>query len=614
METNASMALLLAGLGLGQRYSTRPLFEGLDLELHEGDRLGIFGPNGAGKSSLLKILAGAESPSSGSLTARKGLRLGYLSQDDDLPLDRTVREIVMDAATEPGMPGHEAVARLDRTLKRLAFVDWDQRASLLSGGWRKRLALARQLVRQPDVLLLDEPTNHLDLEAIEWLEAFLKDAPFAWAMVSHDRYILERAATRIIEINAVYPNGFFAAPGSYSQFLERREDFLAGQARRQQALAGKVRREVEWLRRGPPARTTKSQSRVDQAGRMIDALKEVKGRTATFGAAGLEFAGTDRQSKKLLVADGVSKAFGARRLFSNVEFFLGPGVRLGLLGVNGSGKSTLLKIIAGELSPDDGEVWRADGLRVATFDQDRRRLDREASLHDALSPTGDTISFQGKPIHVQAWAKRFLFRSEQLSVPVSMLSGGEQARILLARLMALPADVLLLDEPTNDLDIPSLEVLEEALIQFPGAVVLVTHDRFLLERVSTVLLGIHVDGATTTCTDLSQWARARTEIARRLDAGKSASPAVSKPTDAARFDAPEKKKKLSFAERKELDSMEERIAAAEDAVASVKMELAEPAVMADHLRLADACARLESAQSATDALYARWQELEEKSG
>jgi len=608
------MGLLLAGRGLGQRYAARPLFEGLDLELSDGDRLGVIGPNGAGKSSLLKILAGAESPSSGSITTRKGLRLGFVAQDDDLPLELTVREVVAQAAEEPGLPEHEVAARLDRTLKRFAFADWDQPARTLSGGWRKRLALAQQLVREPDVLLLDEPTNHLDLEAIEWLEDFLADAPFTWAMVSHDRYLLERAASRIIEINALFPAGHFLAPGSYSQFLERREDFLAGQARRQQALASKVRREIEWLRRGPPARTTKSQSRIDQAERMIDALKEAKGRTAPTGTVGVEFAGTERQSKKLLVADGVSKSFGARRLFSGVEFLLGPGVRLGLLGANGSGKSTLLKIIDGELKPDEGDVWRAEGLRVATFDQDRRRLDREATLRDALAPTGDTVVFQGRPVHVEAWARRFLFRPEQLAVPVSSLSGGEQARILLARLMALPADVLLLDEPTNDLDIPSLEVLEEALLQFPGAVVLVTHDRFLLERVSTVLLGIHGDGTTTTCTDLSQWARAKADAARQTEAAKAPARNVAKPATLSRSESSVKKKKLSFKEQKEFDAIEGEIAAAEEKVAALKAEIERPEVMANHQRLADACARFEAAQSTADALYARWQELEEMAG
>jgi ABC transport system ATP-binding/permease protein len=609
------MAVLLTARGLGQRFSSRPLFTDFDLELHEGDRIGIIGPNGAGKSSFLKILAGIERPASGSVLSRKGLRIGFLAQIDDLPLDSSVREIVAEAAADPLATDHLVAARVDRTLKRLAFPDWDQLARTMSGGWRKRLALARQLVREPDLLLLDEPTNHLDLETIEWLEAFLKDAPFAWAMVSHDRYLLERAASRIIEIDAVYPNGFFAAPGSYSQFLERREDFLAGQQKQQRSLAGQVRREIEWLRRGPPARTTKAQSRIDEAGRKIGALDELKRRNASVGSAGLEFSGTDRQSNKLVSVEGVSKTLGGRRLFSEVEFLLGPGVRLGLLGANGSGKSTLLKIISGEWSPDDGSVWRAEGLRIATFDQDRRQLDPNATLRDALSPTGDTVRFRDKPIHVEAWAKRFLFRSEQLPVPVSSLSGGEQARILLAKLMALPADVLLLDEPTNDLDIASLEVLEEALIQFPGAVVLITHDRFLLERVSTFMLGIHGDGTTTMCTDLAQWSRARSELAARQEAAANAA-AAKKPSKPAAIESPAStaKKKLTYAEKKELDSMEERIAAMEETIAAVKAELEIPAVIADHRRLAEACTRLETAQATVDALYKRWEELEAKTG
>jgi ABC transport system ATP-binding/permease protein len=604
------MALLLAGKNLGQQFSSRPLFSGIDLELHDGDRLGVIGPNGAGKSSLLKILAGVEPPATGSVVSRKGLRIGFLSQVDDLPLDQSVRDVVAESAADPLAREHEIAGRIDRTLKRLAFPDWDQAARTLSGGWRKRLALARQLVREPEFLFLDEPTNHLDLEGIEWLEEFLSQAPFAWAMVSHDRYLLERAATRIIEVDAVYPSGCFTAPGSYSQFLERREDFLAGQERQRRSLAGKVRREVEWLRRGPPARTTKAQFRIDQAERMIGSLDELKRRTASAGAAALEFAGTERQSKKLLAADGVAKSLGGRKLFADVEFLLGPGVRLGLLGANGSGKSTLLKIISSDLPPDEGTVWRAEGLRIAMFDQDRRQLDPNSTLRDALSPTGDTLMYQGKPMHVEAWAKRFLFRSEQLPVLVSSLSGGEQARILLARLMAHPADVLLLDEPTNDLDIVSLEVLEEALTEFPGAVVLVTHDRYLLERVSTVLLGIHTDGSTTTCTDLAQWTRARSEVAARRNAEVEGSAPKKRPEAA----TPSKgKKSLTYAEKRELATIEERIGAVEETIAAVKAELELPAVMADHARLAEACTRLEAAQASADAMYARWQELEEKS-
>jgi ATP-binding cassette subfamily F protein uup len=606
---------LLSGRSLAQQYGSRPLFSAFDLELHEDDRIGVIGPNGAGKSSLLKILGGIERPSSGSVISKKGLRFAYLTQTDDLPLDATVHEIATAAAIETGEADHIAAARVDRTLKRLGFADWDQPARTLSGGWRKRLSLAKQLVRDPELLMLDEPTNHLDLETIEWLEEFLSKAPFAWAMVTHDRYLLERAASRILEIDPVHPNGWFMAPGSYSQFLERREDARAAQAKQQRSLAGQVRKEIDWLRRGPPARTTKSQSRIDEANRKISSLDEMTRRTASRGAAGMEFVATDRESKKLVSVEGVSKALGGRTLFSDVEFLLGPGTRLGLLGANGSGKSTMLKLISGEHAPDAGAVWKAEGLRVATFDQDRRLLDPNALLRDALSPTGDTVRVGDRPMHVEAWAKKFLFRSEQLDVPVSSLSGGEQARILLARLMSQPADVLLLDEPTNDLDIASLEVLEDALVQFPGAVVLITHDRFLLERVSTFMIGIHGDGSTTVCTDLSQWTRARDEVSAREEAAKEASKPKKSPVPNEAEPAKQSaKKKLSYAESKELESMEERILTIEETIASVKAEIESPNVMADHRRLADACKRLEDAQASADALYHRWSELEEKRG
>ncbi len=278
--------------------------------------------------------------------------------------------------------------------------------------------------------------------------------------------------------------------GNYSEFLEKREDFLEAQKKQTEALATKVRREIEWLRRGPKARTGKSRARIDSAGRLIEEFSAANQR-ARGGTAKIDFTASDRKTKRLIEAEDIGITLGGRRLFQNLTLTLSPGVRIGLVGANGSGKTTLLKLLAGELEPDEGEIRRADRLQIVSFAQDRgAHLDPSISLRRALCPEGDMVIYRDRTIHVAGWAKRFLFLDEQLEMPVSKLSGGERARVMIARLMLATADVLLLDEPTNDLDIPTLEVLEDSLLDFPGAIVLVSHDRYLLDRVSTIVIGL----------------------------------------------------------------------------------------------------------------------------
>jgi ATP-binding cassette subfamily F protein uup len=581
------------------------LFKGITLGLFKGERTGLIGANGSGKSTLLRILAGLETPDAGELTARRGLCLGYVAQEDALDGEQTVEQALA-SAIEGHVDEHERQTQAAIMQGRIGLQDAGQEVGTLSGGWLKRLAIARQLIRRPDLLLLDEPTNHLDVEGISWLEQLLNEAPFACLIVSHDRRFLENVTNRVIELSRAYPDGFLSSSGAYSDFLRTREDFLEAQASRERSLAGRVRREIEWLQRGAKARTTKAKGRIDQAGRLMEELAELKVRNAQQVAAQIDFSATDRKTRKLLQAKHLGKSLGGKQLISNLDFTLSPGTKLGLLGPNGSGKTTLLRLIAGDLTPDAGEVWRADGLRVVTFDQKREQLARDQTLRTTLAANSDSVTYRDGTMHVTAYARRFLFRPDQLDMPVGEMSGGEQARILIARLMLKPADVLILDEPTNDLDIPTLDVLEESLAEFPGALVLVTHDRYMLDRLSTELLALDGCGNVQPYAELAQWERAR-------EAATAQAAVVSKPKKpAAPRRAPTPAKGLTWKEEVEFEEMEERITAAEAEVDSRQKLIADPAVMADHVRLKQLCDDLHVAQAHVDSLYARWTELEAK--
>src|SRR5436309_2320399 len=472
--------LLLSCEAVSMAYGSRSLFDDLSFGLFEGDQAGLVGPNGSGKSTLLKILAGDTAPDRGSRSLRGGLRVGYVPQDPVFPAGRTVEDVLTTAVArvdEEDRPG-----RVAQALGRAGFADGRAEVDRLSGGWKKRLTIARELAAAPDILLMDEPTNHLDVEGILWLEDVLTERARAVLVVSHDRYFLEHVATRMLELNRVYP--------------------------------------------------------------------------------------------------------------------------VGLIGPNGSGKTTLLDVLAGALLPDAGEIERADGLRVVRFAQERGGVDPAQSLRRALAPEGDAVTWQGRSVHVHSWAKRFLFRLEQLEVPVGRLSGGEQARVHIARLMREPADLLILDEPTNDLDIPTLEVLEESLAEFDGGLVLVTHDRFMLERVSTVIVALDGRGGVETFADYTQWESSHAAVAppRRPAQEVVAERASSRPP------------RRGYLEQREWDGMERAILDAERAVDACQSEVDDPAIASDPAALQQRYAALEAARADVDRLYARWAELEAKQG
>ena len=609
-----------------KQFGATPLFRNISLTVEDGDRIGLIGPNGAGKSTLLAVLAGQVEPDSGELAVRKRARAAYVPQDSRFSSGLTIRQVLEAALAAAHVTESEREGRLRELSGRAGFADLDTEAAALSGGWRKRLAITEALVSEPEVMLLDEPTNHLDLAGIEWLEALLTTSSFAAVTVSHDRYFLESTSSEIIELNRVFAGGLLRVKGNFSRFLEEKQAYIESQSRQQESLRNRVRTEIEWLRRGPKARTTKSKARIDTANAMIGQLAAMDSRTAVY-TAGIDFDASQRKSKQLAEFTGVAcdapggNEAQSRRLFSGLNFILTAGMKVGLVGPNGSGKTTFLRLLRGEIEPAEGTIRRAEALRLVYFSQ-MRELDESLTLRRALAPEGDSILHQGRVVHVASWAARFLFTGEQLNQPVRNLSGGERARVLIAKLMLEPADVLLLDEPTNDLDIPTLEILEENLLDFPGALVLVTHDRYLLNRVASTVLGLDGRGQIGRFADYGQWEDWLVEQdqaeedelepakpKRRTDGSSATQRTGTEPAPGASG-----KKKLSYLEAREFAAIEQRVEESDARLAAARERVVDPGIATNATALQEALLELDAAQHENDALYARWAELTEKAG
>ena len=601
------MPPIISAQGLSKRFGVAPLFQNVSFIVPDAARIGIIGPNGSGKSTLLDVLTGRTFPDTGDVAIRKGTRLSLVRQISEFVPRETVRDVINRSLDRAGVLESDRPGRIAEILGRAGIADLDTEAATLSGGWRKRLAIVEALIHQPDVLLLDEPTNHLDLAGIEWLESVLRTASFASVVVSHDRYFLENVANEVVELNAAYENGALRVAGNYSDFLEAKELYLHAQRNRQAALENRVRTEIEWLRRGPKARTTKAKSRIDKAHEMIGELADLSARTRS-AATQIDFTSSDRKTRQLLTLDDVSYSIGERTLLEHIHFIITSGMRVGLVGPNGSGKTTLLRLLKAELKPQHGTIRRAESLRIVYFDQNRV-LDPDVTLRRALAPDSDSVIYQDQVIHVAGWAARFLFTGEQLNQRIGRLSGGERARVLIAQLMLQPADVLLLDEPTNDLDIPTLEILEESLLDYRGALVLVTHDRYMLDRVSTVVLGLDGLGHAERFADYSQWESWQRSQQTAAKPG-NADPAPARPKEP--LNAQPNKRKLTYKEARELDTVEQRIADAERSLQAKHDSLLDPAIMSDAARLRALSMELETDQKCIDDLYARWAELEAK--
>jgi ATP-binding cassette subfamily F protein uup len=594
--------------GLSKRYGLAPLFEDISFTVSEGERIGLIGPNGSGKSTLLEILFGRVKPDKGNVAVRKGAQVSFVEQISRFEAEATCISVIESALERSGVSEQDVSFRTEEALSRAGFADFETHAAALSGGWRKRLAIVEGLVQQPDILLLDEPTNHLDLEGIKWLERLLEDAEFACVVVSHDRYFLENVANDMVELDRAYQEGFLRVKGKYSVFLEAKEAHLHAQGNRQEALANRVHTEIEWLRRGPKARATKSKSRIDKAHKMIGELADMNSRSRT-PTAKIDFSASNRQTKQLLLLEGVSYSIGGRSLFKDVDFTVTSGMRIGLVGPNGSGKTTLLRLLRGEIEPTAGTVRKADSLKIVYFDQNRE-LDPNLTLRRALAPDSDSVIYLDRVTHVASWAARFLFSAEDLNRPVGRLSGGERARVLVAQLMLQPADVLLLDEPTNDLDIPTLEILEENLLEYRGALVLITHDRYMLDRVSTIVFGLDGLGNAERFADYSQWDA--WQSAQRTQSAGKVSTAAKRPVVARENPSAGAKNKLTHNEAREFVSLEKQIAKAEQSLLARRAALENNEIASDASRLQIAFAEMEAAQKTVDDLYERWSELESR--
>ena len=592
---------------VAKRGLNQSLFDNLDFQLGERDRVAVIGPNGSGKSTLLKIIAGLEQPDDGQAVRVRHLKLAYVPQHIVFDNDKSVFDATLGAARAVGLNEEDALVRCRMTLDKIGFKDLAAPIGSLSGGWKKRLQLACALVDELDAILLDEPTNHLGFDGVEWLEGFLAETPLAWMVVTHDRYFLNRTASRILEINDIFGHGAFETTGDYETHQRRKEEYLAAERSRRDSLLAKLRIEEAWLNRGPCARTSKAKYRLGQSDELQKSLTEIT-RRLKQGSGMVAFQENGLMSKDLVELVEVTKTFDGKRVIDGFSGVVRRGQILGVLGRNGSGKTTLLRLIGKLLEPDGGTVRHLRDLAVLYFDQIREQMSSPEPLKTFLTDYGDRVLYQDESVHINSYIRRFRFSIEHLNVPLANLSGGEKARAMIAKLIQRKADLLLLDEPTNDLDIATLELLEESLLKFQGAIILVTHDRYMLERLADYFVGITTEGTLRFYADYQQWLR---EVRSLPESSGTPSP---KETAAGRKERERKADpvRLSYMEVREYNAMESKILEAEQRVADLKEQTARLAEGNDRAALTSVCKELSEAEQEVEKLYERWALLARK--
>ena len=630
---------------LSKSFGGRTLFDRVSFAIDEEEKVGFIGVNGSGKSTLFKLVAGLETPDTGDLAIRRGAAVRYLSQEPDFTPGQSILETVAEgkpelrvafadyesvtqrlaaphadhdrllarqgelAATIERLGGWDWTHRAEAMLTRLGITSWSRSVDDLSGGEAKRVALARTLLAQPELLLLDEPTNHLDADTVLFLEEYLIDYPGAVMLITHDRYFLDRVVDRMIEVS----NGALTTyVGGYTDYLEaeaaRAEREAVTDARRRKL----IEQELDWARRSPPARTGKQRARIQRARSLEAESKQYRGKQTR--ELSLPKQEAVRLGRSVLDLHDVSKAYGNRQLIRSLDVSLRAGERIGVIGPNGAGKTTLIRIIVGTEPPDSGTVEVAPNTRIAYFDQLRSQLDPELSVYQAAGGT-DWVQIGDRRVHLRSYLEDFLFPTDRQQQKVGSLSGGERNRLLLARLFMQPSNLLILDEPTNDLDLITLQVLEAAVIEYPGCVLMVTHDRFFLDKIATSLIAFEGDGVV-------RKHEGGYEHYRRLRDARAAEEAAAKAEREARQRAPRPvaqvtaatKSKLSWKEARELEALPGQIQIAEAERDALSARLGDPALYQDATEASRITAAFKDAEASVDALYARWTELEERAG
>ena len=601
-------------------FGARPLLQDADLQVQAGERVCLVGRNGEGKSSLLRLVTRAVAPDAGEVWVRPGARVACLQQD----LADVVATRVADIVAAPLLDGtlHDEAWRAEQQVRQvLELLQLDGAAdfSALSGGWRRRALLARALVIDPQVLLLDEPTNHLDIEAIEWLEQVMASFSGALLFVSHDRAFINRVATRVVELDRGQLRSW---PGNYDAYARKKAEQLAIEAQHNALFDKRLAQEEVWIRKGVEARRTRNEGRV----RALHALREARRqRRERVGRASLAVQEGQESGRKVFEAENAGVSFDGRRILGGLTTTILRGDRVGIVGPNGAGKSTLIRLLLGELAPDTGRVEQGTKLQVAYYDQQRAQLQLERSVMENVADRGDHVVINGQARHASGYLRDFLFRPEQLRTPASALSGGERNRLLLARLFASPANLLVMDEPTNDLDLDTLELLEELVADFPGTLLLVSHDRSFLDHVVTELLVVSGDGSVEEFVGgYSDWARDRERraAARRAPAaspparaatptvGPDAVPSAATATAAAAA-PPRARRKLSYKEQREFDSLPGTIEALEAEQQALTVAVNAPGFYAgERDAVRSGLARLQALNEQIERAYARWAELE----
>ena len=585
------MAVLLSLDSISKSFGAKMLFKDLCLTINDGDKIGIIGDNGTGKSTLTKIMIDIESADSGNIARKKKLKTAYIPQVSEHPENKSVWDIVRDKATSCVK---DVDVKTATALSLVGFDDFTSKVCTLSGGWKKRLDIACGIVNEPELLILDEPTNHLDFTGLIWLENFLGSASFTWVMVSHDRSLLEKSANRVIEINKRYDGYIFQSEGKYHDFLERRMQYMEQQKNLEIVMSNKVRQELEWLRRGPKARATKAQSRVDNAHSLIEELTDLRDKMR-FSKTEIDFSASNRRSKELIKVKHLTKSFGEKHIIKNFSFNFTNKLRIGLLGGNGAGKSTLLKLLSKKTTPDLGTIEYAQELKLVYFDQGRDSLDLKKTLKQEIADGSDAVIFKGRTVHLSSWLKKFGFMQEQTDSVLGKLSGGEQSRALIAKLMLQEADILLLDEPTNDLDITTIETLEDNLLEFEGLLVLVSHDRYLISRTCDLFIGFTNDGKVELFAKYEQWEKS-------LKTSKKEQKIKTK-------DKVKNKTKLTYKETIELKESEAQIEALEKKIDSLHAKMSDPQNFSDFVLLNNLTEELKSSEELLEKTYIRWEEL-----